>query len=230
MISIIIPTWNSADTIRATLESVFAQTFQDVEIIVVNDGSTDATDIILKSFGDRIAVINQKNAGSNVARNRGHAEANGEYLLFLDSDITLRSDCIEKLYKALITHPEVSYAYSSFLWERKLFKLWSFDAERLRRMPYIHTGALIRAKDFPGFDENLRRFQDWDLWLTMLEQGKIGVWIPEVLFMVAPREHGISQWVPRWTFWMPWRLLGWAPKRVRAYEIARAAIREKHKL
>ena len=63
-------------------------------------------------------------------------------------------------------------------------------------MPYIHTTSLIRKKDFPGFDENIKRLQDWDLWLTMLEQGKRGIWIPKYLFTVHPGGT-MSKWMPK---------------------------------
>lgn len=229
-ISIIIPTWNSARTLGACLESLFAQTYRDFEIIIVDDGSTDDTRTILAPYENRIKLIVQENQGSSPARNRGWREAKGDDLLFLDSDIILRPDTLEILLRALDGHPDASYAYASFRWGKKLFRLWPFDAAKLRRMPYIHTAALVRAKDFPGFDEEIKRLQDWDVWLTMLEQGKKGIWVSEVLFSVEPRAHGISQWAPKWFYWIPWRLMGWKPKRVKKYEAAMEIIKRKHHL
>lgn len=230
MISIIIPAWNTENTIANTLESIFWQTFSDYEIIVVNDGSTDNTQKILETFESRIKIIRQENHGANCARNQGWRAAKGEYLFFMDSDITLKKDCLEKLLAALKKHPESAYAYCSFKFGKITFKLWPFSHERLQKMPYIHTGALIRVKDFPGFDETVGRLQDWDLWLTMLERGKSGVWLPEVLFKVALRKNGISQWVPRWFYWIPWKIIGWKPKRVLAYETAVEKIKKKHNI
>ncbi|MBI4133369.1 glycosyltransferase family 2 protein [Candidatus Uhrbacteria bacterium] len=229
-ISVIIPAWNSEQTIARCLDSLFAQTTQDFEVIVVNDGSTDRTRDGLASYASRITIIDQENRGSNPARNRGRQASHGQFLLFLDSDIILRSDMLESLARTLEAHPEASYAYSSFRYGKKLFRLWPFDAQRLQKMPYIHTAALVRAHDFPGFDESVRRLQDWDVWLTMLRQGKRGVWVPEVLFEVTPRPDGISQWVPRWFFWIPWRLIGWKPARVRRYDEAVGLINAKHNL
>jgi len=97
-------------------------------------------------------------------------------------------------------------------------------------MPYITTTSLIRAKDFPGFDESLKKFQDWDLWLTMLEQGKIGVWIPEVLFSAKPRKAGISTWLPSFIHKIPWPIFGWMPREVENYQKAKRVIEEKHNL
>lgn len=227
-ISVIIPTWNSANTLKQCLDSVFRQSFQNFEVIVVDDGSTDDTSRVLEPYHSRLRVIQQENRGSNVARNRGWREAKGEFLIFLDSDMTLGDDCFEKLVKALEDHPEVSYVYAPIRYGNKLFRLWSFSADRLRKMPYIHTSSLVRAKDFPGFDENVKRLQDWDVWLTMLEQGKVGMRVSETILDVKPRPDGISQWVPRWFFWIPWFLIGWKPDRVRKYQEAVKIIKEKH--
>lgn len=231
MISIIIPAYNSEDTITQCLDSLFAQSHKDFEVIVVNDGSTDQTFKKLEPYKNRITLINQENKGSNPARNRGWREAKGEFLLFLDSDITMRQDCLEKMLNALEENPHASYAYTSFRYGRKLFRFWPFDAERLKKMPFVMTSSLVRQKDFPGFDEKIKRLQDWDVWLTMLEKGKIGVWVPEVLNSVRVRKSGISsRWFPRWLHWIPWHLIGWTPPAIRKYKEAVQVIKKKHGL
>ncbi len=229
-ISIIIPAWNTEETICECLDSIFAQTFHDFEIIVVNDGSVDNTGKLLENYKDKIKIIDQENRGSNFARNRGWKEARGEYLLFLDSDIVMYKDTLQILYNTLQENPEVSYAYSSFNYGGKKFGLWDFDVARLKKMPYIHTSSLIRAKDFPGFDESIKRLQDWDMWLTMLEKGKVGIRVNKVLMNVALRKQGISEWVPRWVYWIPWKWLPWAPSRVRKYLDAVELVKNKHGL
>jgi glycosyltransferase involved in cell wall biosynthesis len=85
-VSVIIPTYNAAATIRQAIDSALAQDFHDKEIIVVNDGSTDTTDEMLRSYGNDIRVIEQANRGESGARNAAIAAAQGEYLAFLDSD------------------------------------------------------------------------------------------------------------------------------------------------
>jgi hypothetical protein len=99
-------------------------------------------------------------------------------------------------------------------------------------MNYIHTTSLIRREHFPGFDPAIRRFQDWDVWLTMVGQGRTGVFIDEELFRVIDRADrpGISQWRPSILYLIPWRLLGWRPSSVRSYEDARQVIAKKHAL
>ena len=86
MVSVIIPTYNRAAYIVEALESVFAQTYGDCEIIVVDDGSTDDTKAVLQSHMARIRYIYQENAGVSVARNTGISAATGEWIAFLDSD------------------------------------------------------------------------------------------------------------------------------------------------
>jgi len=142
----------------------------------------------------------------------------------------MRPDTLEKMVHILEQHPEASYAYSSFKFGWKTFKLWPFNAERLRRMPYIHTTSLIRHEHFPKFDESVKRLQDWDLWLTMLEQGHTGAWIPEVLFQIINTKGTMSQWIPSFLHKMPWKWLGIQPKAILRYNEAVARIKAKHKL
>lgn len=96
MVSVVIPCFNSEKWIKETLESVFNQSYRSIEVIVVDDGSTDKTKEIVCSFGETIKYIAQSNQGPSIARNVGIREANGKYIAFLDSDDLWESD---KLYK-----------------------------------------------------------------------------------------------------------------------------------
>ncbi|MBI1961282.1 MAG: hypothetical protein HYS45_01105 [Parcubacteria group bacterium] len=118
--------------------------------------------------------------------------------------------------KVLDENPGASYAYSSFKFGWKTFKLWEFDADRLRQMPFIHTTSLMRREHFPGFDESLKRLQDWDLWLTMLEKGYNGIWIQEVLFNVKTGGT-MSSWLP-----------SFLAKRNKEYQASVEVVRKKH--
>jgi glycosyltransferase involved in cell wall biosynthesis len=86
LVSVIIPTYNRADTVAASVESALNQSYPDIEVIVVDDGSTDGTAEALAGHRGRITVIHQENAGPSAARNRGAAAAKGEIIAFLDSD------------------------------------------------------------------------------------------------------------------------------------------------
>jgi len=101
-VSVVIPTYNRADMSRNAIESVLAQTFSDLEVIVVDDGSLDGTGQILqKVFGDRIRYYPQVNQGVSVARNRGVEEARGEWIAFLDHDDLWEKEKLEWQFKAL---------------------------------------------------------------------------------------------------------------------------------
>ncbi len=101
-VSVVIPTYNRAASVQDGIKSVLAQTFSDLEVIVVDDGSSDGTGEILRdTFGDRIRYYFQPNHGVSSARNRGIAEARGEWIAFLDSDDVWEKQKLEWQFKAL---------------------------------------------------------------------------------------------------------------------------------
>jgi len=101
-VSVVIPTYNRSDKVRKGVESVLAQSFTDLEVIVVDDGSSDNTEQALKqAFGDRIRYYFQPNQGVSVARNKGIEEARGEWIAFLDSDDLWEREKIEWQFNAL---------------------------------------------------------------------------------------------------------------------------------
>lgn len=104
-ISLIIPVYNVEKYLKTTLDSVFAQTFKDFEVIVVNDGSTDSSFEIIKEYSNQhnnMIVVNQKNQGQGIARNNALKVAKGEYVAFLDSDDFLEPNYFEELYKTAV--------------------------------------------------------------------------------------------------------------------------------
>ena len=237
LISVIIPVYNHAHTLKRSIESIFNQTYRPLEVIVVNDGSTDNFAEVIKECllltegdcigaGSVLSVISQTSSGAPAAKNRGLAQSKGEYVIFWDADTLARPQMLQKMFDALQKNPHASYAYSQFKFGWKTIKSNTFAADKLKKINYIDTTSLIRRQDFPGFDESIKRFQDWDLWLTMLEQGKIGVFIPEVLYkkIVGGRE-GISSWLPSFFYRLPW-----TTKEVKKYEEAKNIILKKHKL
>ena len=117
----------------------------------------------------------------------------------------------------------ISFVYSSFKFGNKTYKLWPFNATKLKQMPYIHTTSLIRRDHFPGFDKKLKRYQDWDLWLTMLDRGYTGKFIPEILFSVKAGGT-MSKWLPKGVYKLPFL------KQVQKYKEAEKIIELKHNL
>lgn len=230
MISIIIPVYNQAGHLANCLAGIKKQTYNNYEIIIVDDGSTD--DIIKvveefkKNFGLKLIYHEQENKGAPAARNKGAKLAGGEYIIFCDADAVMKPVMLETMLKTLKNNPQASFCYSSFIWGHKKFKLWPFDAEKLKIMPYITTTSLIRSKDFPGFDESLKKFQDWDLWLTMMERGHTGIFVDQILFKLAVSgTQTMSGWLPSCAY----KLLPWLP-RVKKYNQAMAIIKQKHNL
>lgn len=223
LVSVIIPVYNAEKTIASCLTSIFNQSFANFEIITVNDGSTDQGAKILGEYENKITIINQKNQGAAAARNAGVKIAQGKYIIFVDSDTQLEPTMLEKMVDTLEKYPAVSFAYSSFKFGNKFFILWPFDSEKLKHMPYIHTTSLIRKEHFPGFDKNLKRFQDWDLWLTMNERGYQGKFIPEILFQVQSGGT-MSRWLPKLAYKLPFL------KEVKKYKQAEKIVKAKHRL
>jgi glycosyltransferase involved in cell wall biosynthesis len=115
-LSVIIPLFNKRAYVQRALESIAAQTLDDFEVIVVNDGSTDGSDEIVKQFPDqRLRLINQPNAGPGAARNRGIAEARGELLAFLDADDEWTADYLQASVRALDDAPQAAAVTSGYV-------------------------------------------------------------------------------------------------------------------
>ena len=230
-ISVVIPCYNHAQMLQRTLEALSRQTLLPTEVIVVDDFSDDDPESVVKSFSTRLPIRFLRlrhNHGAPYARNEGARLTSGEFLMFLDADAELAPNALERFVSALDAHPQADFAYANFLWGMKLFRSQPFDAEALKQTNYIHTSSLIRSKAFPGFDEALKKFQDWDLWLTMAEKGSRGIWIDAELYRIEPREQGMSKWLPRIAHKIPWEKLGWTPQEVLKYRTAEAIIRTKH--
>lgn len=223
MISIIIPVYKRLPLLQKVLDALFRQTEPDFEVIIVDDGNIDPLDIKNFTTPRNTKLIRQPHAGANVARNTGAASASGQYLLFLDADTVLLPKALEIFKKTLEQHQNVSYAYSAFKFSFKTFRLWPYNPKKLQTMPYIHTTSLMRREHFPGFDPRIKRLQDWDLWLTMLEENHYGVYIPEILFKVKTGGT-MSAWRPSFLYKFPWL------PAVKKYQAAVEIVKRKHHL
>ncbi|HVE80880.1 MAG TPA: glycosyltransferase [Candidatus Dormibacteraeota bacterium] len=179
LVSIVIPSYNHSRFLTDAVNSALAQTYRPLEVIVVDDGSTDNTADIAKKFGSKISYIRQTNQGPSAARNKGVAAAKGEYLLFLDADDLLEPGYIEQCLEALAANPQAAYVYT----QMKLFGRQNhtthyppFDLKKLTKGNFIHIGVLIPTelvRKFP-FDPKFRQWEDWDLYLTLAENGYYG--------------------------------------------------------
>lgn len=138
--------------------------------------------------------------GANWARNEGFKQVDTEYVLFSDDDINWFPHALQCLYDALQENPLASYSYGHFnVNNNGEYGMTEgdreFDAHYLLEKNFVTTMSMIRSADFPGFDESIKRFQDWDLWLTMLRQGMEGVYCKKLIFTTEER-LGITNTVP----------------------------------
>ncbi len=128
LISLIIPVYNHAHTLKKTLESIFNQTYRPLEVIVVNDGSTDNFSEVVSVIPTEVEeslnlkIINQSNAGAPTARNNGFAISKGDYVIFWDADTLANPQMLQKMYAHLQKHPDASYSYSQFKFGWKKIK------------------------------------------------------------------------------------------------------------
>lgn len=172
-LTVIIPSRNERP-ITKTLNSLQRQTFQDFVTVVQPD------------FGN----------GGNWARNKGFEACRTEYVLFCDDDIDWMPDGIEAMVDTLDATPDAAYSYGSYQADVRgrlhLISDRQFDPVALRKNNFVSTMSVIRSDLFPGFDENLKRLQDWDLWLTMLEQGHVGKHCGKIIFRTVTDPKGVT--------------------------------------
>jgi glycosyltransferase involved in cell wall biosynthesis len=112
LVSVIIPTYNGSAFLRETIDSALAQTYPRVEVVVVDDGSTDSTPDILASYGDRIKAVTQRNAGTSAARNTGICESSGAYIAFLDHDDLWLPEKLAKQVPVLMENANLGMVYA----------------------------------------------------------------------------------------------------------------------
>jgi len=204
MVSIVIPTYNMAEFVGEAVQSCLNQTYGNLEIIVIDDGSTDKTEDILKSYIEegKIKYFSKENGGCASARNFGLRVAKGEYLMFLDSDDLLSSETVAVLREYLVKHQDVDVAYCSI----KLFN--DQDLDTLYDSPRLHhysgniVGPLLRKNFVPGDCAMIRRtvyknvffnedpenhVEDYDFWLKVAFRGHIFHFVKNTFVLV--RNH-----------------------------------------
>lgn len=232
-IAVIIPCFNHANVLRRTLDGLLKQTLKPREVVIVDDGSEDHPESIARAYESSLPISFvrfDKNRGAPAARNEGFRRTRARFVLFLDADAVLVPDALEVFSKTLESNPSAAFAYANFYWGAKGFRGQPFDVDALKRRNFIHTTSLLRREAFPGFDESIKKFQDWDLWLTMAEKGLKGIWIDRYLFRVQPRKQGMSRWLPKIAHLIPWQRLGFIPKEIANYREAEKIVRTKHRI
>jgi len=201
LVSVIVPCYNQGRFVGEALESVFGQTYARVEVILVDDGSTDDLEAALKPFAGRrsLRVIRQENRGLTAARNRGLAEAQGSLLQFLDADDWLDPEKLARQIAVLAANPEVGLVYSDYylvynnvdLCERDtvadrcddpfnpdLFLTWWIQGV------FPPCAALVRTEWIQrvgGFNTQLQAYEDYEFWLRLSAHGCQVRYLPDRL-------------------------------------------------
>ena len=199
LVSIIVPAHNSEAFIESSLESALAQTYPNIEVIVVNDGSTDRTSLILERYSDRIQVLDQTNQGAGVARNTGIRQARGKYIAFLDADDLWVESKLELQVQYLQQNPDIHAVYNQWL---ELYpnetgayilpELQQPDADEEIRINkdlsgwlynkllmdcILHTSSVLVSRSIVetvgNFDPAFRKGQDYDYWLRLSRKTQI---------------------------------------------------------
>jgi len=206
-VSVVIPTYNCAHFLGEAIQSVLDQTFQDFEIIVVDDGSTDNTPEIASAFPVR--YFRQENQGVSAANNRGIELSCGEYVLTLDSDDVLMENALEKGVDVLDRHPEVGFSYG---------QAYVMDENghifRVRKSSFLDGSAIVDSKEqvrellffnritsstvimrrhcldeVGGFHEELRNFEDRHLFIRLAKRWSVAyIAEPLVKYRVHPNQ------------------------------------------
>ena len=211
MVSIIVPTYNRAHYIDFTIRSALGQTYENIELIVIDDGSTDDTRTIVSPYLEyhNFIYCEQENRGQSVARNKGLSLASGEFICFLDSDDVLVSDAIEVLVKYIMHYSDVSVVYGNLDFidgdgnyvpginprrysgtitsQLLIDNCVSFDSVLIRRSCLEMVG---------GLDERVDVGDDYDLWLRVSVGHKF-LYVPKVFGQYRIMHQQISTDIDR---------------------------------
>jgi len=214
LISVVMPCYNAASYVEDAIESVLQQTYQQIELIIVDDGSTDGSNAIVERLAggnpDRITVLHQSNSGPYAARNHGLAHAHGNFVAFLDADDYWHPTALSQLHTAMTeTLADIAYCGWQNVGEAATdtqpqippdYAAADAVALFLKSSPWPINGVLIRRQlidSLRGFSERLPTAMDYDLWLRMLAAQPTVVRVPEVLAFYRRYPRGDAH-IPRW--------------------------------
>ena len=185
-ISVVIPSYNRKDFLKRSIDSAINQTKKPLEIIVVDDGSTDGTEAMIKSDYDFVKFIKQKNKGVSAARNIGIKVSIGEWICFLDSDDEWKKDKLEKQINAMKSNPGYKFFHSNEIWiknglrinQKKKHKKYGGDIfEKCLDMCRISPSSVMIDKtvfdEVGNFNEYLVVCEDYELWLRICDKYRV---------------------------------------------------------
>lgn len=207
-VSVVVPAYNAAETLRRAIDSVLAQTFRDFELVVVNDGSTDATAEILAGYGAKLLAVTRPNGGLSSARNAGIRAARGTYVAFLDADDWWLPGKLERQVSWMEEHPETLFCSTAARvvnpqgqvigeWRCPPYAGTTLEAIFARNGHVAGSGSAVLARREAlfacgGFDEGLRSLEDVDMWMRLAARGGYHC-IAEALAVVEKRPESMSR-------------------------------------
>jgi glycosyltransferase involved in cell wall biosynthesis len=199
LVSVIIPTFNCPEFLKAAIESVLAQAYTELEVVVVDDGSTDNTPEVVRQFKDRVRYVHQNNAGTAAARNTGIKSASGEVIAFLDHDDLWLPGKLERQIPPLLGDESVGMVFCG----RQFFNTYTNEVtsthpaeSELKVHDFLaHTtialqSAIMRRTIFVDvgvFDENLLGTDDWEMCIRIAEKYRV-IGVPDVLVSIRGHE------------------------------------------
>lgn len=187
-VSVVIPAYNAAWCVQRAVDSVLQQSWDNYEILVVNDGSTDETLEVLAAYGDRIRVLSKENGGLSSARNHGIEHARGEFIAYLDADDWWLEDKLRLQVELMQQNPALGFCSTRALTqtpEGQSLNDWQcpcYQGELLQHLFYVNgaipgsgSGILVRTdlqRRVGGFDQALRSLEDIDMWMRLLAKSE----------------------------------------------------------
>lgn len=208
LVSVIMAAYNAADFIGEAIESVLNQTYENLELIIVNDGSVDDTDLIVQKYlnDSKLKYFSQKNAGQTIAKNNGIKAAAGEVIGFCDADDYWHSEKLHKQMAILLSDAKIGVVYSDIQAIDQDGKKIKTDEQLIGKSGHIlddllfdnfipFGSAIFRVKciqEHGGFNESYRMGIDWDLWLRFSTTWKFG-FCPEKLYFYREWEGQMSR-------------------------------------
>lgn len=182
LVTIVTPTYNQAFFLRKTIESIQQQTYRNIEYIVINDGSTDNTESVLRELNGEITWYSKSNSGQANTLNEGWEQASGKYIGYLSSDDLLRPRAIAHLVEYMEAHPECVCVYpdsdlidaSGRIIKKNVCRAFDLHDLVVRQECYIGPGAIFRKDAFltaGGWDASLKLAPDREFWMRIAELG-----------------------------------------------------------
>lgn len=195
-VSIIIPCYNNESTVLETLDAVYNQSFANIEVILVNDGSSDHSETVIASFLKKrpdLIYLKQENQGPSAARNFGSSVATGEFLVFLDADDKIHPDYIALCVDEFNADPTLDLVYSNsefFENQTGIYYLYDYNPVTLLGQNCFPIVAMIRLKSFIDigkFDVQLNIAEDWEMWIRYTSKFPKVKKIEQTLFFYRKR-------------------------------------------